>query len=1409
MKNNCKVRFLSNIVLFVIFLILGSRCLVCQTINVGFEHIGTKDGLSQNDINCIYQDNRGFMWFGTYDGLNRYDGYSFKKYLPSDNDSQSISSNIIFCIAGGKEDILWIGTTGGGLNRFDPKQEKFITFRNNPLQENSIDSDVIKCVFRDKSNLLWIGTNEGLNILNLEQSPDNYNFQHVLTEKITPISEVYEDSKGNIYAIGSGSIYEVIKNSNGDYELNRIDFDKDFIGNIFGIKEADNGDLFIGTNQGLFKISKNRRNEPDPKILGLKVKDFLINKGKVWLGTSTGLHYYELGEDGKTEISNQFKYDPVDPESISKNIINVLYEDRSGIIWIGTNGGGINKLNPRKKKFQHVRHNSTAGSLSYDKIRSIHQDSYDNLWIGTEGGGLNLLTKKDIENNQFNRFRKFEKISKVYAMNEVKLKSKSLLLLGNGDKMGIYALDLENIQKNKDVNIYRLLPTKGSVFSIYQDSQNIIWVGTYNGGLYRLIETENEDLKISRFINQVDNDFSISGNIIRNIYEDDDKNIWIGTENGISMLSVNERTKNKPKFSVYRNETNNNYSLSNNYVMPIYEASTGDLFIGTFGGGLNKYIPAKNKEKGKFTRFGLNEGLPNNVVKSILEDNNKNLWLSTNSGLSKFNLETESFVNYNMNDGLQDNEFQELTATKLNDGSLIFGGVNGLNVFLPEMIKTDDLAPETLVTNFSLFNKKVETGKKYEGNILLDKTIGYTHNISLNHNQNSFAFEFTSLQYGTPLKNRFSYQLLGYDEDWIFTNANKRLANYTNIPPGNYTFLVKSSNGDDVWDDTPISIDIKVAYPFWRTNIAYVLYGIITLLLLLAFRRYTIIRTTKKHQFELEHINKSKQEELQQAKLQFFTNISHELRTPLTLIKGPLQFIQEFDELKKHPELKEQTSIMGKNVDYLLKLVNQLLDFRKINQGKMHLVVRRGDIIKFIEDIGQPFQFVAHNKNINFSITSKHKIIKTWFDHDAIEKILKNLLSNAFKFTPNGGKILVKISKQNTAAAKNSDRVIIEVKNSGSSITEDEVNNIFERFYSKSKENGTSQKGTGIGLAFTKSLIDLHRGSIKVRKESEDIINFLVSLPSKRDAYEGVNEISIKEKNESDYLIRTSESEAIAIDMNDEIEDSKFEKKRSKLPMLLIVDDNKDIRTLIKSAFKQSFKILEASDGKEGLEMVDTHLPNIIITDLIMPNIDGIEFCNILKGNSQTSHIPIIMLTAKTSKESELEGLRIGADGYVKKPFDLNLLRLKLENILKFREELRRKFNREVVLTPEEVTVTSMDETFLQRAIAIVEKHMMNTDFNVELLVNELGLSRSHVFIKIKELTGLSSSAFIRNIRLKRAVQLLEQNNYPVKEIMYMTGFNTSSYFSQCFKKQFGMLPRDYIKKLKLENKDKSTKIFD
>lgn len=1409
---------LLNIQFLVLSILLWlSNHLAAQKSPIYFEQITTENGLSQNDINCIFQDSKGFMWFGTNDGLNKYDGYEFTIYKPKGNKKNQISSNLIFSVAEDSQQRLWVGTTGKGLDLFDPKTESFINFRHDPNDPKSLRNDYITRVLVDRHDRLWIATNEGLDMMFSRNPEDGFYHLSINSKDTTSnpaytiINGIFEDLKGNILVgVNTGAYQIIIPEDSRDFSAN---FAEPILTGktVRSFGQDKFGKLVIGTTQGLmYEIEpKNFIQISEGAHYGLVID----NDNNIWGGTGNGLYFFETYERGSLpQLSEVFQSNPYSSSYLSKNNIKSVFKDAYGLIWIGTNGGGINKVNPRRKSFFHFKKTLDPYSLSYNKIRAIYEDSYGTIWMGTEGGGLNRQHSSK-KNSGYNSFSKMENPHRIFAIEEYQKGGKNYLLLGSENTPFLTYLDISN--NPTDFNSLQLntVPEIGSsVFSLLRDRKNNLWIGTYTNGL---MKWESEKVLTEKaFTNFTPNPLdstSLPNKIIRNLLEDSKGNIWIGTGNGLSKLSPIEATKDQPRFINYKTDPSDPKSISHNYILALHEDREGTLWVGTFGGGMNKLIMGNEIQKEYFERYTMEDGLPNDVVKAILEDDEGNLWLTTNKGLSRFDPKTNNFTNFDVNDGLQGNEFSELAAYRLNNGEMLFGGVNGFNAFDPEDIKINKDEPFIVFTELSILNRPVSVGERINGRILLPNAITSLNKIHLKNHESSFSLEFAALHYVAPTKNQYAYMLEGFNKDWIFTDSKKRFATYTNLSPGNYTFHLKASNNDGVWTE-PIQLEITIIPPLWRTWYAYIFYLTLLLLLLWLFRRYTLIGIAEKHRLKIKHLEKEQAEELHQMKLRFFTNISHELRTPLTLIIGPLESLLKQKQIISFEEQKQDFQLMYKNSRYLLRLVNQLLDFRKLDQGKLKLSVHNSNIVQFIKEATEPFQFLAKKKKIHFEVFSYQEDVFAWFDPDALEKIIYNLLSNAFKFTPEKGAILVKIEREHNVKIGlkkkefTNEYLMITVKDTGPGIPEKFQKKIFERFYKTPSQSFGNRMGAGIGLAFTKSLVELHHGRIKVKNKTENGTVFKVFLPINKGAYaeeefkNNMNDLSEMTKKAYPILMEEDKEAVSEKELSEEQLTALTDREQ---PLLLVIDDHDDLRSYINRSFQPEFRVIEAADGYDGLQKTLKYMPDLIISDISMPYIDGITLCKQLKAEEQTSHIPILLLTAKASQESELEGLQTGADAYVKKPFNMEVLKAKGLNILKVRSDLKKRFRKEVFLEPSEITVTTLDESFLQQAMDVIENHMSNTEFTVEEMVKEMAVSRSKLYLKLKAITGYSTSEFIRTVRLKRAVQLFEQSDYSIKEIMYMTGFNTSSYFSKCFKKQFGVVPSDYIKNIhKVDEKD-------
>jgi signal transduction histidine kinase/DNA-binding response OmpR family regulator len=825
---------------------------------------------------------------------------------------------------------------------------------------------------------------------------------------------------------------------------------------------------------------------------------------------------------------------------------------------------------------------------------------------------------------------------------------------------------------------------------------------------------------------------------------------------------------------------------------------------------LNKF----DRETEQFIHYTEKDGLPNDVINGILEDMQGNLWLSTNNGLSKFDPETTSFRNYDVNDGLQSNQFNHGAYCRNTNGEMFFGGTNGFNAFHPDSIKDNPYIPNIVITDFQIFNESVvinnidvpESKNEYS----LPKHISTLEEIELTYKENAFSFEFAALDYRSPQKNRYAYMMEGFENDWNYTNSKRRFVTYTNLDPGSYVFKVKGTNNDQIWNEEGTSIKIIITPPWWKTTWAYSAYVLLFFLTLYSLRKYDMKRQRLKHDLELEHIHAEKLEELNRIKSRFFANISHEFRTPLTLITGPVKqmLLGEF-----RGNLKEQYRMILRNGHRLLRLVNQLLDFSRLESGGMKLQVALINVIKYIKGLVLSFSSLAERNKITLKFDSEVESIMGYFDRDKLEKIISNLLSNAFKFTPKQGKIEVRIRVHKAFSDKinntfltdhnvslqqspfkilNSDFVNITISNTGPGIPQDQMNKIFDRFYQVDDSVTRRQEGSGIGLALTKELVEIHHGKIDLqcsRTGQSTLTTFTVSLPLTKDHFkpEEIIQESILENTKE---LKAEEIDKVIVEREESGETLLTQKKSA--PTLLIVEDNPDVTSYIRSFMEKDYRIVDASNGEVGFKKAIDKVPDLIISDVMMPEKDGFELCQKLKSDQRTSHIPVILLTAKADMDSKIEGLEYGADDYIAKPFEDKELQIRSNNLIEQRRQLRDHFRKELVFNPAKITVNSIDEQFLDKVNKHIEQHMDDMEYTVEKLSYDIGMSRQHLNRKLHSLTDHSARDFIRSMRLRRAAQLLQKRNDMITQIAYQVGFNNLSYFTKCFRKQFGQSPSQY-----------------
>eukprot|EP00388_Colpodella_angusta_P009129 GDKJ01024480.1.p1 GENE.GDKJ01024480.1~~GDKJ01024480.1.p1 ORF type:complete len:1385 (+),score=239.10 GDKJ01024480.1:3813-7967(+) len=1357
-----------------------------QIPNLKFKHITNEQGLSNSTIENIYQDSRGFIWFGTRDGLNRYDGNEIVVFKNDPNDEKSISDNYITHIQEDKNKTLWVGTING-LNRFDERKNSFIRFKHEAKNPKSISDNYINGIKNDSKDRLWICTRGGLNLL--EPSENTFTtFQKKSNTDITlannRVNCFFEDSEHNFW-VGTESgvqLFEVSTRTFREIEvLKNLPFSlKGYAVNC--INEDKQGNLLIGTNgNGLIiynhqlnTIKQYSHQETVAKSLGNNlVKAILVdNKKNIWVGCiNGGLNLFD-------PVSGSFfnyQYRPEEPKSLSQRTVSALFEDNQGNLWVGTHRGGINLYMPQTEKFTLFRQEPTLNSLSYNDVKAFCEDSFGNIWIGTDGGGLNLFNRK---NNSFKHFKYSPFHKNTIGSNEV--------LDINEDKKGNIwvatwggGLSLYNRSNNTFTRFLNNPADKNSVSSnyiqkVFEDSKQNLWVATYFGGL-NLLNAETK--QFTRIIYGKNNRSQLLGNNIISINEDKKGNIWIGTDDG----GLNRYNTATQTFTHYFNNDSKKPDLR-----VIFIDKKGRVWIGQKG--LYLFDEAENT----FKIFNQKANLDTEFIKGMVEDAEGNFWIATSNGITKLNPETQNVKKYNTVDGLQGLEFEANAFLMTKDGQVFFGGVNGFNTFYPQKITTNTFVPPVYITDFQIFNKKVNLGEDSP----LDEDISFAKSIDLSYKQSTFSFGFAALNYTASENNQYAYKLENWDKDWVYVSKEKK-ASYTNVSPGNYTFLVKATNNDGVWNKNAYSVEVNITPPFWATWWFRALTVITIISGIVAFYNF-------KRRLEIQQLEEQKKEEIHQEQLQFFTNISHEFRTPLSLILGPLEKLKkEFPNSPAHPYY----DLMYRNANRLISLINEIMDFRKVESGVLKLNVMQGNVNTFLKEISDEFADLAQEKKITFEVLQDNQLTETWFDRQILEKIIINLLSNAFKYIDNGKHVTLQVldSLENYQAQfsnelkilneyKSSNYLYIRVADDGIGISKESISNLFERYYKTTE----THLGSGIGLAFVKSLTNLHKGSIWVYSEKDEGTEIIIGIPCKKEDY-AEKELWIKNKEVLVKLESISTKYDVALSLDEEIPVKAKAKVSEELtkPTILLVDDNDELRIFLKETLRKNYKILEAINGQLGYDIAKETFPDLIISDVMMPVMNGNVFCQKVKEDDEISHIPFLMLTAKDGTESKIEGVESGADFYFSKPISIELLELTIKNIFVQKQKLKEKYGNDQLTEVVELAHTQKDKAFLMELIGMIEAHLSNPEMNIDYICSQMGMSRTKLYTKVKELTGQAIGDFIRTIRLKKAVQLMTQENMPIAEVMYNVGIQTQSYFTKAFKNEFGKTPMQFLKDLK------------
>ncbi|MDN5213694.1 two-component regulator propeller domain-containing protein [Fulvivirgaceae bacterium BMA12] len=1311
-----------------------------------FLSLTIENGLSQNTVHCILKDRSGYLWFGTDDGISRYNSYDITVFKGRQGGSKILSGVTVFDLFEDKKDKLWIAGDNG-LSQYDPVTE---TVRKLSLFKNPRGRIRVNCIYPENDSLLWLGTSNGLLLYNHQQK----------------ILKHYKHAASDIHSLSNSDVLSLAKD--GDM-------------------------LWVGTHHGLNLLDINTGNathyfhkDEDPYSPGGNVIMTLsINEaGELWVGTETGgISYHARGSQRFINYNSK-------NSDLPNNYVKDICYTQEGDIWIATNGGGLSKMHQQSGAFTTFDHNpDNMRGLVSNSVYSVFEDREGILWVGTYAAGICFNTSK---NNVFKIIRHQPHDSNSVCASRIRslfLDGKDRLWLGTWGGLSVYD------QRDKTYASYACQKNNSSslsfntVTAVFEDSEANLWVGTYSGGLNLMkpdrqgfvhyksnprdinsLSNDNvyciaEDSKTNLWVgtlaglnlyNRVTNDFKRFGGLgIRDIVVTKDDNLILATGGGVLFFNPSTETFEhfySPKLT----------SFTVNKLM--LEEDGKSVWVCSEGGGL-ALLDLNNR---KYTIFTEEDGLSSNFVASIEADGEDIFWISTFKGLSKFNKKTKTFENFGLEEKLPCYQFQPKASVQLPDGTIGFGGSKGLVVFHPDSIGTSRKNPKIMLSSLKIDNKVVTVNGP---NSPLRQSISETEKLSLKYGQNDFSIDFAALNFNNPGMNQYAYILENYMDEWAYI-GNTTTVGFTNLNHGEYVLRIKTTNNTS--GENEKFLGIVIAPPFYATWWFKILIALAIALLFYSYKKYTLISIKQKNDLTLQRMKLKSDEEFSQMRLRFFTYISHELRTPLTLISDPLHQLMENKRDTKDMRI---LNLIDKSVSRLLRLIDQVLDIKKFEGDTLSLQVAKQDILKRVEETVGAFYEFALQKEIAFKFQTDMDNLEGWVDEDKIEKIMYNLLSNAMKFTQEKGEVTVTLSQER-------DNAIIQVKDSGIGIAKDQLSKIFDGFYRVKTAKTQTSIGNGIGLAYVKRLVELHHATISVDSTLGTGSTFTVTIPINKEAYQA------KEIAEDSAKMPATP----AAEINDNGMGKVCLKQHAKdTPRILVVEDETDIRNYIVESLSKKFRIIQASNGKEGLFKALKYLPDLILSDTLMPIMDGIELCQQIKSNDKTSHIPFVFLSAWTSDNFKVKGLEIGANDYIKKPFSIKILESKIVNIVENGKKISEISKRKISLIPDDKSIDSFDSQFIRKTQEVLERNFDDPDFNAYTFRKEMNMSHSVLYRKLKQLTGKSSNEFIRSYRLKRAAQIIKQNSgLLIAEVCIKSGFNDPKYFSQCFKREYKLTPSEY-----------------
>ncbi|WP_442591203.1 hybrid sensor histidine kinase/response regulator transcription factor [Pedobacter sp. AW31-3R] len=1427
-----------------------------EDIKCKIEHLTTENGLSHDGVMTMIKDKDGFMWFGTWDGINRYDGVNFVTYKGNAGDRTTLNNNRIDQIVEDHQGNLWLKAYDNQIYRFNKKTERFLSVAE-IIKDESINFEKI---ILTRSGNIWL-TTDGRGVFLVQQDdgaiPRIVNYQ-VNKDMVSPaegkINFLQEDLNGNVWIGAKTALYLLKKNDQDSllYKTYRLFKKKEAVcflegtdciwfgfhsGEIatldkrsqrFGLKRMSAGRInamycsklkqksYLTTSSGeliqvspslnetkrffygkaLYSIFEDKRGMVwlEPENQGVirfspwskSFKDFLQKRDvmqptkyynifedrddRLWIATKGGgFGYYDEQNESLSYFYNQPGHAG---KQFSNTVSSIYMDDQAKVLWLSTEDRGIHKIIFQPENFKYHLMDKDRSNKSLNEVRAIYRDSRNRVWLTSKSGNVVLMQNGKKLDDPFNgTFR--EKLQFIYTILEDRKGNIWLGTKGNG----LFKATPLNAQHTKYTLRQFLTDEKDNysihhnhIYSLIEDRQGRIWIGTYGNGP-GVIENPHADHIRFNSVRNTLRDYPIhSSPKIRSLTADSKGRIWMATTNGLVICDPQARKPEHYQFQSYRKVPGNSTALGSNDVRFVYQDSRNQLWIATSGGGLGKVVEAKNGEIG-FKTFTKRNGLSSDYILGAVEDGHHNLWLTTENGISKLDLSKEQFRNYNSYDGLLKIGFSEESALRLKDGSLIFGCTEGYLKFYPDAIKDRQIKANLVLTSVRVNNKEPDLNADESPN---PYNIAYAKSLRLRYNENTISIDYTTLDFRSNSKQSYAYRLRGFDEHWHDVK-NLQKATYTNLPPGNYIFEVKCLN-TELYSMLPIKrLSITIDPPIWKTKWAYFLYFVLLLLVLEVIRRITLSFIKLKNRIAVER-------QVTELKLSFFTNISHELRTPLTLITSPIEEIYKNEYLS--PRGQEYIEIVRKNASRMGRFINYLLDFRKVQSGKSSVNTKAIELVSFMDQVVAYFAELAREKGILIRVESQRPEIFMMADTEKLEVIIYNLLSNALKFSYDHQQILIRIFELEYQSVQ------IDIVDKGIGVEETKLNDIFELYYEEERLGRNQFEGTGIGLALCKEYVALHKGRITARNNPDHGLTVTVVLP-KGEFVGTMPEVVSTHVSGEDVDSGETEHQEFFPDVTDV-------QNGLENPLVLIVEDNDDLRKFLWNQLSDNYRVITAENGLQGLKKAKEFLPDIILSDIMMPEMDGIEMLDKIRNEMSTSHIPVILLTARSTIAHKIRGLDYGADAYITKPFETDFLRVSIESLIKQRKRifesiLRQKTNFE--LAPSEITITTKDEAFLKEVITIVENEMEKADFSIDSFADTVGLGRATFNRKFKSLTHMTPVEFVRDMRLKRAKQLFDAGDHNIAVIAYSVGFNSAGYFSTCFKEKYGMAPTEYIKK--------------